>query len=126
MELDGQVAIVTGGSRGYGYGIAESLCAAGAEVWITGRGEAALQAAAEKIGVKSVVADVTVAADWDRVFETVLGEKERLDILINNAGAGRKEVKHSKLMPPHCFLCGPAGANFPFDSGASIMVYMHP
>jgi len=89
-SLKEKVAIVTGGSRGYGYGIAESLCAAGAEVWITGRDEAALQAAAGKLGVKSVVADVTVGADWDRVFETVLGEKERFDILINNAGAGIK------------------------------------
>lgn len=89
-SLKEKAAVVTGGSRGYGYGIAQSLRAAGAEVWITSRDEAALKKAADELGVKSVVADVTVASDWDQVFETVLGDKNRLDILVNNAGAGIK------------------------------------
>ena len=38
-ELQDQVAIVTGGSRGYGAGMAEALVKAGAKVWITGRNE---------------------------------------------------------------------------------------
>jgi NAD(P)-dependent dehydrogenase (short-subunit alcohol dehydrogenase family) len=84
------VAVVTGGSRGYGYGIAQSLCKAGAKVWITGRDEVALRKAAKTLHVEALVADVTSGADWDRVFDTVLRRHKRLDILVNNAGGGIK------------------------------------
>jgi NAD(P)-dependent dehydrogenase (short-subunit alcohol dehydrogenase family) len=86
--LNGQVAVVTGGSRGYGYGIAQVLSEHGATVWITGRDADALAKAAETLKVESLVADVTSAADWDRVFETVMERHGRLDILVNNAGGG--------------------------------------
>jgi NAD(P)-dependent dehydrogenase (short-subunit alcohol dehydrogenase family) len=39
MELKGKKILVTGGASGYGYGMAESLAAAGGKVWITGREE---------------------------------------------------------------------------------------
>ncbi len=87
-SLAGQVAIITGGSKGYGTGIAEALKAAGADVWITARDEAVLRATAERLGVKWVRADVCRGADWDRVFEQAVGADGRLDILVNNAGAG--------------------------------------
>ncbi len=86
--LDGQIAIVTGGSRGYGYGIAQALRAAGATVWITGRDEKALKAVAGELGVERLAADVTKAEDWDRVFAAVMERHGRLDILVNNAGGG--------------------------------------
>lgn len=82
MELKGSKAVVTGGGSGYGKGIAAALVDAGAKVWITGRNEARLKAAASEIGATPIVADVANGADWDRVFETV-GD---LDILVNNAG----------------------------------------
>ena len=82
------VAIVTGGSKGYGAGIAEVLKASGADVWITGRDAHALDATAARLGVHAVAADVTVPADWDRLFAEVLGAAGRLDILVNNAGGG--------------------------------------
>jgi len=88
MNFKGATAIVTGGSKGYGYGIAEALRAQGAEVWITGRDEADLKAAAAKLGAKAVKADVASGADWDRLVEAVMASKGRLDILVNNAGAG--------------------------------------
>ncbi len=88
VSLKNQVAIVTGGAKGYGEGIAARLKARGAKVWITGRDEAALAAAAAKMGVKAVRADATVPADWDRLFAQVLKAEGRLDILVNNAGAG--------------------------------------
>ena len=87
MELKNKKCIVTGGGSGYGAGIAAALKEAGAEVWITGRNAAKLQAVAEKTGVHFICADVSVPADWDRVFQTV---GEDVSVLVNNAGCGGK------------------------------------
>ncbi len=88
MELQFCTAIVTGGSKGYGAGIAEALKKAGADVWITGRNESNLHETAQALQVREMVADVTSGADWDRLFERVCRESGRVDILVNNAGAG--------------------------------------
>ncbi len=89
MDLSKRVAIVTGGSKGYGAGIAEALKRHGANVWITGRNEKPLKEMAEKLGVNAIKADVTKSKDWDRVFDKVLKSGGgKLDFLINNAGAG--------------------------------------
>lgn len=87
-DLHDTTAIITGGSRGYGAGIAEVLNEKGCRVWITARGEEDLRETAERIGVQYVSADVTSPDDWDRVFDAVMDETGRLDILVNNAGAG--------------------------------------
>jgi NAD(P)-dependent dehydrogenase (short-subunit alcohol dehydrogenase family) len=86
--LSGKTAIVTGGSKGYGSGIAEALKRRDANVWITGRDEAALVSTASRLGVNWFQGDVTSPRDWDRLFDVVMGEMGRLDILVNNAGAG--------------------------------------
>ncbi len=86
-ELQGKKALVTGGSSGYGYGIAEALLEAGCRVWITGRDREKLERAAAELGATPVLADVTSAADWDRVF-AAMGQE--VDLLINNAGGGGK------------------------------------
>lgn len=88
MELFDKNVIVTGGSDGYGKGIAKVLAAAGAKVWITGRDEAKLERAASELNVGFIVADVTSPTDWDKVFAAVGAP----DILINNAGAGGRIV----------------------------------
>lgn len=87
-SLDQAVAVVTGGSKGYGYGIARALKADGAQVWITGRDRERLDTARAELGVHTVAADVTKPDDWDRLFDEVLASAGRLDILVNNAGAG--------------------------------------
>lgn len=87
-RLEGQIALVTGASRGYGAGIAQALAAEGTTVWLTARSEKDLISVAESCGGRPLVADVTSGADWDRVFQTVQAESGRLDILVNNAGAG--------------------------------------
>ena len=84
MKLKGKKAVVTGGGSGYGAGIAAALVAAGAKVWITGRDAAKIERTAAAIGAKAIVADVTSGEDWDRVFREV----GRVDVLVNNAGAG--------------------------------------
>lgn len=88
--LNGQVAIVTGGGKGYGAGIAGRLREAGAKVWITGRDQAALESTAARLGVTALVADATSPEDWDAVLAGVLEVDGRLDILVNNAGGGVK------------------------------------
>jgi len=84
MNLKEAKALVTGGSDGYGRGIAETLKKAGAEVWITGRNPDKLTRTAAELGLHPVQADAASGRDWDRVMETV-GD---LDILVNNAGSG--------------------------------------
>ena len=86
MQLKGKTVVITGGSDGYGKGIAKVFHTAGAIVWITGRNEDKLKKTASELGVKYVTADVTKPEDWDRLFD----ETGTPDILINNAGAGGK------------------------------------
>src|SRR2546421_3773795 len=91
VSLHGQVALVTGGSRGFGAGIAEALAREGAKVWITGRTEAPLVATAKRLAdlhVRTARADVASAAAWDRLCGDIMSDGGRLDILVNNAGEG--------------------------------------
>ena len=69
MDVKGKKVIVTGGSGGYGKGIAEAFKQAGAEVWITGRNEQKLQATAAELGVHGVLANAASGADWDKLME---------------------------------------------------------
>jgi NAD(P)-dependent dehydrogenase (short-subunit alcohol dehydrogenase family) len=92
-KLEGKAAIVTGASGGFGKGIAAVLAEEGARVWMTARNEGPLREAAREIGGNGIVADAGVAGDWDRVFREVAGRAGRVDILVNNVGAG-VTVKH--------------------------------
>ncbi|MGW4567334.1 SDR family oxidoreductase [Streptomyces sp. NPDC004561] len=89
VELSGKVALVTGASRGIGYGVAEALVARGDRVCITGRNEDALKEAVEKLGAERVIAVAGKAHDLDHQTEAVERTMEafgRLDYLVNNAG----------------------------------------
>ncbi|MEU5534056.1 SDR family oxidoreductase [Streptomyces sp. NPDC020362] len=88
-ELSGKVALVTGASRGIGYGVAEALVARGDRVCITGRGEDALKEAVEKLGAERVIGVAGKAHDLDHqteVVERTMAAFGRVDFLINNAG----------------------------------------
>ncbi|CAM5324546.1 MULTISPECIES: SDR family oxidoreductase [Streptomyces] len=88
-ELSGKVALVTGASRGIGYGIAEAFVARGDRVCITGRGEDALKEAVDKLGSDRVIAVPGKAADEAHQAAAVERTMEafgRVDFLVNNAG----------------------------------------
>jgi NAD(P)-dependent dehydrogenase (short-subunit alcohol dehydrogenase family) len=91
FSLEGKVAIVTGSSRGIGRAVAEGLARAGAAVTVNGRDPDTTRSAADEIaaaGGKSlaVPADVSSAADIERLIQTTVTTFGRLDILVNNAG----------------------------------------
>lgn len=91
FSLAGQVALVTGASRGIGAAAATAMAAAGADVVLVARSEKHLDdvaATARGYGRRALVltADVTQADDIERVCETALAEYGRIDTLVNNAG----------------------------------------
>jgi NAD(P)-dependent dehydrogenase (short-subunit alcohol dehydrogenase family) len=93
--LDGQVALVTGGSRGIGRATAIALAAEGANVVInyTSNADAAKAVATEceKHGVKTLVvqADVSQVAEAQRLVKAAEEAFGKVDILVNNAGINR-------------------------------------
>ncbi len=92
MELKGKTAIVTGGTKGIGYAIAEALVTRGANVLICGRGREAVQAAAERLirlgPVEAVSCDVRDESHVRTMLEHCAESFGGIDILVNNAGVG--------------------------------------
>jgi gluconate 5-dehydrogenase len=91
FRLDGKVAIVTGGSRGLGFWMAEALAEAGANVVLCARKLEPCEEAARairEIGVRSLAVgcDVTDPDAVKALVEKAISEFGRVDILINNAG----------------------------------------
>lgn len=94
VDLAGQVAIVTGASRGLGKAMATSLGASGAMVCCVARDEEKLQATVgeiESAGGKATLAtcNVTDRESVDKVVDDVVEKHGQLDILVNNAGITR-------------------------------------
>jgi NAD(P)-dependent dehydrogenase (short-subunit alcohol dehydrogenase family) len=94
MEIKGKVALVTGGSKGIGLGIAEALVIAGAPLCITARNSNEVNAAANSLnerGAGPVIGKVCDVRDFEQVrtvFREIEAELGGLDILVNNAGIG--------------------------------------
>ncbi len=90
-KLEGKIALITGGNSGIGLATAKEFVNEGAYVFITGRREAELAAAAKKIGknVTAVQGDVSNLGDLDRLFTQIKREKGKLDIVFANAGVAK-------------------------------------
>jgi NAD(P)-dependent dehydrogenase (short-subunit alcohol dehydrogenase family) len=88
-RLAGQVALVTGGSRGVGKGIAEELAEAGAIVYVTGRSIGETKFASP---CRAVTCDHTDDAQVEAVFERIEAEAGRLDVLVNNVWGGYERM----------------------------------
>ena len=92
FDLTGQVALVTGGSRGLGLQIAEALGDAGAKIMLTSRKAADLEEAAAHLQARGIdtrwiAADASKEADAQRVVTETMERLGQIDILVNNAGA---------------------------------------
>jgi NAD(P)-dependent dehydrogenase (short-subunit alcohol dehydrogenase family) len=95
MELDGQVALVTGAAQGIGEAIALALAAEGADVVVNDVSATNAEAAAARVRARGRralpwVADVSSGAAVERMVEGVVRELGALDILVNNAGIGQR------------------------------------
>ena len=92
MRLDGKAAVVTGGSKGIGYAIAEALLENGAGVLICGRDEVDLRSAAERLSRSGhseiAICDVRDEGNVKEMLDACVRSFGGIDILINNAGIG--------------------------------------
>src|SRR5215510_6239664 len=97
FNLNGKVALVTGGSKGLGKAMARALAEAGADIFISSRHENELRAALGEIlqGTdrkgRYTVADMSRRDDVTRLARTAVEQMGRVDILVNNAGTNRPE-----------------------------------
>ncbi len=93
FDLTGRVALITGGSKGLGKAMARGMAAAGADVVISSRHEAELQATMEEIGqgtdakIKYQVADMTRRDEVKQLAQFATETFGKVDILVNNAGS---------------------------------------
>ena len=99
-RLEKKTALVTGGARGIGEAIAHAFHAEGAEVLLTDIDVEAGRHTADRLGVGFKKLDVRVEADW----EEVVGQLQRLDVLVNNAGITGFEAGWVKHDPEHASL----------------------
>ena len=96
LGLKGRTALVTGGSRGIGYAIAEQMAAEGCHVILVARNGHALDKAKRQIVSKYPHVDVTVHAvdmSTDTAPQAIASAFPRVDVLVNNAGA----IRHGTL-----------------------------
>ena len=94
IDLTGRVALVTGGTRGIGRSIAETLANCGAKVAVVGRDQARSDAAAQHIGNGALgfACDIADVAQVNALIENVEKAFGSLDILVNNAGLTRDNI----------------------------------
>src|SRR5215469_6608361 len=102
FDLQGRVAIVTGGARNLGLQMAQALAEVGATVVVTARHTPAASDAARELadsyGVKTLgmPLQITDESSWSELVSTVVSQLGRIDVLVNNAGG-----RDAKAVEPH-------------------------
>ena len=98
-ELEGQIALVTGGGRGVGASIARELAAAGARIAIGARTRDQVDEIAREVGGLAVTVDVTDRAAVEAMVERVESELGPIDLLVANAGRNVREQHAWEVEP---------------------------
>lgn len=102
MQLEGRVAVITGGGDGIGAGVARRFAAEGAAVLVADVNEETGRAVADEIGGRFVRTDVADKAQVLEMVDTAVREWGSVDVLVNNAWAagelGRVEDKTDALL----------------------------
>jgi 3-oxoacyl-[acyl-carrier protein] reductase len=94
IDINGKTALITGGTKGIGYGVAEILLKKGVSVCITGRNSESVAEAAEKLNQVSdaaaigITADVRSYSDMEMVMIEMVSQLGKIDAVIANAGLG--------------------------------------
>ncbi len=100
-ELDGRVAVISGGTRGIGRAIAEAFLREGAKVVVSGRDAAKGAGAIAELNVGDdalfVQGDSAIREDCDRLITTAVEKYGRIDILVNNAGGSKDNAPVAQL-----------------------------
>src|SRR5262245_35807047 len=96
FSVEGQVVLVSGGSRGIGRALAAGFAERGAQVVITGRDAGTLEATAREISpgensVEPIVCDVAKPDDIQALVPTVVGRFGKIDTLVNVAGVNLRK-----------------------------------
>ena len=131
MTLEGQVAVVTGGSRGIGRAISLALAGAGAHVVINYRKDTQsaeeTAAAVEKLGRKALLA-VGDVSQWEAAQELMKQAFQafnRIDILVNNAGIASRGLPVEKTTPEEWNRVLSTNLNSVFNCSKAVLEYMH-
>jgi len=95
FRLDGKISLVTGGSKGIGFGIASALAEAGSDLALVARDKTTLDQAREKLSPKArniwtYSFDMSNTAQIDDLFAKIVSDTGGVDILVNNAGGTRR------------------------------------
>jgi NAD(P)-dependent dehydrogenase (short-subunit alcohol dehydrogenase family) len=98
-ELEGKVALVTGGGRGIGANIARRLAEAGLRVAVSARSADEVEAVAKEFGGLAVVADVSTRQEVEAMVAKVESELGGIDLLVANAGIDIRENNAWELEP---------------------------
>lgn len=123
--LNGKVALITGGGSGIGKAIASRFSEAGARVVVAGRTASSIESVAAEVGAEAIQADVSQAADVERLFAAILDRHGRLDVLVNNAGISGPILPVAEMdvaLWDECVAINLRGAMLCMKAAARIMI----